>query len=135
MNRVVQVKVRGYGGQVIGVVVHVVAVGDLRRASVTAAVVGDDPVTVQQEVHQLGVPVVTGQRPAVTEDDRLPRSPVLVEDFRAVAGRDRRHPEPPVKSGCSKYSADPHHVPGAIAYRGMGGFYRAVADGPDASTD
>src|ERR1700723_2519106 len=105
MNRVVQVKVRGHRGQVIGVVVHVVAVGDLRRASVTAAVMGDDPVTVQQEVHQLGVPVVTGQRPAVTEDDRLPRSPVLVEDLRAVGGSDRRHSEPPVKSGYAAYGA------------------------------
>jgi hypothetical protein len=52
----VQVKERGYRGQVIGVVVHIVAAGDLRRASVAAPVMGDDTVTAQQEEHQLGCP-------------------------------------------------------------------------------
>jgi hypothetical protein len=32
----------------------------------------------------------------VAEDDRLALPPVLVEDVRAVGGRDRRHSEPPV---------------------------------------
>ena len=72
VDRVVQVEVRGQGGQVVGVVVHVVAVAGLGGAAVAAAVVRDDAVTVLQEEHHLGVPVVGRQRPAVAEDDRLP---------------------------------------------------------------
>ena len=41
VDGVVQVEVVDHGGEVVGVVVHVVAVGDLGRAPVTAPVVGD----------------------------------------------------------------------------------------------
>ena len=56
MNRVVQVKVRGYRGHVIGVVVHIVAVGDLRGAPMAATVMGDDTVTVQPGRTSAGCP-------------------------------------------------------------------------------
>src|SRR5215470_15366550 len=56
-----------------------------------ATVVSDDPVTLREEEEHLGVPVIGGQRPAVSEDDRLPLAPVLVEDLDAVLGLDRAH--------------------------------------------
>jgi hypothetical protein len=94
VDGVVEVEVRGQGGQVVGVVVHVVALTHLGRAAVSAPVVGDHPVAMPEEVHHLGVPVVGRQGPAVAEDDRLAGTPVLVEDFGAVGSRDGRHAAP-----------------------------------------
>jgi hypothetical protein len=75
-------------GEVVGVGVHVVAVPGLARAAVAAAVVRDHPEAVLAQEEHLGVPRVRGQRPAVAEDNGLPRAPVLVVDLRAVSGRD-----------------------------------------------
>ena len=71
-------------GQVVGVVVHVMAVAGLGRAAVPAAIWATTRSRAEEE-HHLGVPVVRGQRPAVAEHDRLSRSPVLVEDLGTVA--------------------------------------------------
>ena len=79
------------GGEVVRIVIHVVTVAGLAGAAVAAAGVGDDPIAVIEEEQHLGVPVVGRQRPAVAEDDRLARAPVLVEDLRAVRGGDRAH--------------------------------------------
>jgi hypothetical protein len=95
VDRVVQVEVLGDRGQVVGVVVHVVAVAGLGGASVPAPVMGDDAVAAQQEEQQLGVPVIGRQRPAVAEDNRLARAPVLVEDLGAIGRRDRTLALPP----------------------------------------
>ena len=81
VHGVVQVKVLGQLGQVIGVVVHVVALADRRGAAVSAPVVGDHPVAMVQEEKHLRIPVVGRQGPPVTEDDRLTGTPVLVEDL------------------------------------------------------
>src|SRR5207244_7668744 len=51
-----------------------------------------------KEEHHLRVPVVGGQRPAVAEDDRLSRSPVLVVDLRAVIRGDEWHAPPPSRA-------------------------------------
>ena len=59
------------GGNIGGVVVHVVAVADLARPAVAASIVGDDAIAVFQEVEHLGVPVVGAQRPAMMEHDGL----------------------------------------------------------------
>ena len=91
VDGVLEIEMRGQRGQVVGVVVHVVTVAGLGGASVAAPVMGDDAVAVLQEEQHLGVPVVGRQRPAVAEHDRLARAPVLVEDLRAVGGRDERH--------------------------------------------
>ena len=91
VHGVVEVEVRDYRGQVVGVVVHVVPVAGLGRAAVAPAVGGHDPVALTQEEQELGVPVVGRERPAVTEDDRLPRAPVLVEDLGAIRRGDRSH--------------------------------------------
>jgi hypothetical protein len=50
--------VLGQPGQIVGVVVHVVAAADLRRATMAAAVVGDHPEALIQEEHHLRIPVV-----------------------------------------------------------------------------
>ena len=91
MDGVVQVEVLDEVGQVVGVVVHVVALADLRGAAVPAPVMGDHAVAVVQEEHHLGVPVVGRQGPSVTEDDRLPGAPVLEENLGSVLGRELGH--------------------------------------------
>ena len=70
---------------------RVVTIGGLRRAPVAAPVMGDHTVSVSKKEQHLRVPVIGGQRPTVAEHNRLARAPVLVEDFRAVGGRDRAH--------------------------------------------
>ena len=82
---------RGQRREVVGVMVHVVAVAGLGRAAVAAPVVRDDPEALAEEEQHLRVPVVRGQRPAVAEHDRLTRAPVLVEDLDAISCRDCRH--------------------------------------------
>jgi hypothetical protein len=91
VDRIPQIEMLGDGRQIVGVVVHVVAVADLARASVAAAIVRDHAVAVAEEEQHLVVPVVTGKRPSVAEDDRLARSPVLEEDLDAVACGDHAH--------------------------------------------
>ena len=93
MDGVPQIEMLDHGGDIGGVVVHVVAVADLARAAMAAPVMRDDAVALADEVEHLGVPVVRAQRPAVMEDDglRVPRTPVLVEDLDAVPGGDRAH--------------------------------------------
>jgi hypothetical protein len=81
----------GQGGEIVGIMIHVVAGPRLARAAVAAAVMGDDPEAVVQEEHHLGIPIVGRQRPAMAEHDRLPRAPVLVEDLGAVLACDRGH--------------------------------------------
>src|SRR6185369_9731173 len=93
MNGVLQVEMRRHGREVVGVMVHVVAVGHLAGAAMAAAIMGDDPKAVVLEKQHLCVPVVGRQRPAVAEHDRLPLAPILVEDLDAVLGRDGGHGE------------------------------------------
>jgi hypothetical protein len=57
----------------------------------TAAVMGDDAIAVLEEEQHLSVPIVGRKRPAMAEHDGLPAAPILVEDFGAVLGGDRRH--------------------------------------------
>jgi hypothetical protein len=93
MDGIPQVEMLDHGGNVGGVVIHVVAVAHLRRASVAAPVVSDDTVALVEEIQHLDIPIVAAQRPPMVEDDRLGtlRPPVLVIDFRVVFGGDRAH--------------------------------------------
>ncbi|MNL43528.1 hypothetical protein D3C87_1660450 [compost metagenome] len=77
-------------GEIVGIVIHVVAVPGLGRAAVAAAVMGDDAKAVVGEVEGLRLPAVRRQRPAVAEhDDRaILAPPVLVIDLDAIAGDD-----------------------------------------------
>src|SRR5215472_6776110 len=73
------------------VMVHVVSVGHLTRASVAAPVDSYNAVPLADKEQHLGVPVVGAERPAVVEDNRLAAAPVLVEDLDAVLGCNRAH--------------------------------------------
>src|SRR5262249_51199565 len=70
-----------------------VTVAHLRRAAMAPPVMGDDAVTLADEVKHLIVPIVAAQRPTVMKDNRLSglRAPVLVKDAGAVLGCDGVH--------------------------------------------
>ena len=51
--------------------IHIVAVGGLSRAAVTAAIMGDHAEALVEKKHHLRVPVVGRERPAMAEHDRL----------------------------------------------------------------
>ena len=88
---VVQIEVFGQRSQVVGVVVHVMAVAGLGGSAVAAPVVSDHPVAVLQEKQHLRVPVISCQRPTKAEHDGLACAPVLVENLRAIGCGDRAH--------------------------------------------
>jgi hypothetical protein len=87
---VVQVERLDQLRQVVGVVVHVVAVPGLARTAMATAVVADHAEAVVRQVEGGRFPAVGVERPAVAEDHRLAvaRAPVLVIDLDAVAGGD-----------------------------------------------
>jgi hypothetical protein len=99
VDGVMQVKVLSQVGEVVGVVVHVVALAGLCGAAVPAPVVSDHPVAVVQEEKHLGVPVVSRQGPPVAEDDRLTGAPVFEVDLSSVSGREVGHGLPLCSSG------------------------------------
>src|SRR5439155_228597 len=78
VDRVLQVEGLDERREVVGVRVHVVTAPRLARAAVAATVVRDAAVTARREEDHLVLPCVGRERPAVAEDDGLPRSPVLV---------------------------------------------------------
>ena len=84
MDGVLQIEMRGKRGLVMGVVIHIVAIGDLGQTPMTPAA-GDHAIAMLQEEQHLRVPVV-GQRPAMAEHNRLTGTPVLVVDLNAVFG-------------------------------------------------
>lgn len=93
MNGALHAEMVDHGRHVIGIVIHVVTVPNLTRASVTAAVVRDDAIALRQEKEHLGVPVIGTERPTVMEEDDLcvARPPVLVEDLNAILRCDISH--------------------------------------------
>ena len=91
MDGVFEVEMGRESRQVVGVMIHVVAVGGLGGAAVATAIMRNHAIAMTEEEQHLCVPIVGRQRPAVTENDWLARTPVLVEDLDAVFGFDRRH--------------------------------------------
>src|ERR1700730_13156039 len=91
MDGVFQVEMRRKSGQVVGVMVHIVALGGLSGATMATGVIGDHSITMMKEEQQRRVPVIGRQRPAMAEHNWLARTPVLVEDLRAVLGGDGGH--------------------------------------------
>ena len=91
MDRILQVKMLRKGRQVVGIMVHIMAVGYLRGAAMATAVVRNHAIAMTQEEQHLVVPVVGRERPAMTEHNGLTRPPVLVKYLRAVFGRDNGH--------------------------------------------
>src|SRR5690349_21512012 len=91
MDRIPKIQMLDNRCRVGGIVVHILAVRHLARASVAAAVDSHNAVPVLDEEQHLGIPVIGAKRPAMMEDDRLTPAPVLVEDLSAILGRDRAH--------------------------------------------
>ncbi len=86
VDRALQIEMCHERCDVCSVGIHLVAVEGLRRAPVAAPVVRDHAEAPGEEEHQLRVPVVRAQRPAVMEDQRHAAAPVLVENFDAFSG-------------------------------------------------
>src|SRR5271165_591663 len=91
VNGVLQVKLLGEGGEIVGIGVHVVAIPGLGGTAMPATVSCNHSIALLSEEHHLRVPIVCGQRPSVTEHDGLARSPVLVVNLRSVFCGNRRH--------------------------------------------
>ena len=91
MDRVLEIEVCGQRGEVIRVMIHIVAIGPLARTSMPAPIMRDDAIAMVQEKHHLRVPVIRSERPAVRKHNRLSFTPVLVENLCAVLRRDRAH--------------------------------------------
>ncbi len=78
MDRVFQIERFDELRQIIGVGVHVVAVPRLARSPVAAAVMSDAAITAGCQIKHLVLKGIRTQRPAVTENHRLPAAPVFV---------------------------------------------------------
>ena len=53
---------RRYRGEIIGIMIQVVAIGDLAKPAVSAAVMSDDAIAVIEEEQQVRIPIVGRQR-------------------------------------------------------------------------
>ena len=58
VNRVFEIEMRCEGRKVIGIMIHVMAVADLRGSPMTAPVMSDDTIAVLEEEQHLRVPIV-----------------------------------------------------------------------------
>jgi hypothetical protein len=65
VDRVFKVEMPGNGGEIIGIVIHIMTVRRLGRPSVTPTVMRDDTEAEVQEKHHLGIPIVGAERPSV----------------------------------------------------------------------
>src|SRR5437773_3407744 len=70
----------GQRRQVVGIVIHVMAVAGLAGPAVAAPVMGDDAIALFEEEEHLCVPIVRGKRPAMAEHYGLTVAPVFVVD-------------------------------------------------------
>src|SRR6185295_822881 len=77
MHGVLEVEMRGQRRQVIGIMIHVVAVARLGGTAMSAPVVSDDAIAVLEEEQHLRIPIIGRQRPAVAEYDGLTFAPIL----------------------------------------------------------
>src|SRR5580698_8892894 len=87
MDRILHIEMSSHRGQVVRIVIHVMAVAYLGGPSMTTAVVRDHAIAMIEEEQHLRVPVIGGKRPAVGKHDGLSGSPVLVIDFDSVFRR------------------------------------------------
>jgi hypothetical protein len=59
--------------------------------TVATPVMSDHAITLLEKKEHLIVPIVSAQGPSMMENDGLARTPIPVEDLRAVFGCDRIH--------------------------------------------
>ena len=91
MDRVPDVERFGEGCEIVGIGVHIVAGPGLARPAVAAPVVRDAAIPSRREEEHLVLERVGRKRPAMTENDRLACSPILVVDLRPIPGFYRWH--------------------------------------------
>src|SRR5262245_23046984 len=91
VNGVLKIEMGSHRREIVGVMIHVVAVARLGRSAVAAAIMSDHAVALLDKKQHLRVPVIGRERPAVAEHDGLTFAPILVEDFNAVFRRDETH--------------------------------------------
>src|SRR5580658_10773541 len=82
MNRILEVEMCGQRRQVVGIMIHVMAVPGLAGTSVSPPVVSNHTVAALAEEQHLCVPIIGRQRPAVAKDYGLTFAPVLVVNLR-----------------------------------------------------
>src|ERR1700729_1470238 len=80
-----------HGRRVGCIVIHVVPIRHLARASVPAAVDANNAMAVLEKEQHLRIPVIGTQGPAVMEDNRLTVTPILIKDLDTVFGGDGVH--------------------------------------------
>src|SRR5215469_10643391 len=91
VNGALEIQMRGHSRKIIGIVIHIMAVGYLAGTAVAAAIVCNHAIAATQEEQHLIVPVVGGERPAMAEHDGLTLAPVFVKNFNAVPRFDKAH--------------------------------------------
>src|SRR5215831_6758261 len=91
VNGILQIEMGGHRREIVGVVIHVVAVARLGRSTVAAAIMCDHTIALVEKKQHLCVPVIGRQRPAMAKHDGLPFAPILVKDFNAVFRLDETH--------------------------------------------
>src|SRR5690242_20255180 len=80
VNGILEVEMIGNGLQIVGIVVHVMSVAGLTRATVSPAISRDNAIAFAEEKKHLRVPIVRRERPSVAEDNRLSATPVFIID-------------------------------------------------------
>ena len=61
VDRIFQTEVRCHRGEIVGVMIHVVPIGDLTRSSVAAAVMRYDAIALVEKEQHLRIPVIGRQ--------------------------------------------------------------------------
>jgi hypothetical protein len=82
MHRTLKVEMCRQCRQVVGVMIHVMAVAGLGGAAMATPVVGDHAEAVAEEEQHLRVPIIGRQRPAVAKHDGLTFAPVFIVNLR-----------------------------------------------------
>src|ERR1044072_2580963 len=67
--------------QIVGVMIHVMPVAGLSRATMSTSISCNDTIAFAKKKKHLRVPIICRERPAVTEDDRLSAAPVFIIDL------------------------------------------------------
>jgi hypothetical protein len=79
VDRIPKIQMLDDRSRVGGVLVHIVAVRHLARASMAPAIDSDDAVSVLEDEQHLHIPAIGAKRPTMMEDDALALAPVLVK--------------------------------------------------------
>src|SRR5271170_939189 len=91
VNGILQVEMCRQCRKIVRIMIHVMPVGNLRRPSMAAAIMSNDPIAVVEEEHHLRVPVIARQWPAMAEHDRLTFAPVFEKNPCTIFHRNHVH--------------------------------------------